>query len=62
MFGFDVIQSVVDCRLFVVDINYFPTYKNFPELPGAFQEFILHRVHSHATISNDRGTGSGGPS
>lgn len=42
LFGFDVLQSCEDNQpLLIVDINYFPSYKEVDDLPRRFRELFL---------------------
>lgn len=40
LFGFDVVVEEHTARLFLVDINYFPSYKGVPDFPALFKAWI----------------------
>jgi len=47
IFGFDVIVCEKSKDSFVVDINYFPSYKEVEDFPTHFETFLLERVQRH---------------
>jgi len=47
IFGFDVIVSETANDIFIVDINYFPSYKEVEDFSNYFETFLLQRVQSH---------------
>jgi inositol-1,3,4-trisphosphate 5/6-kinase/inositol-tetrakisphosphate 1-kinase len=56
LFGFDVIQSASSGDLIVVDVNYFPSYKELDFFPEMLYRLILHR-HRTQTRSVDLTSG-----
>lgn len=45
LFGFDVLVDSKTACLYIVDINYFPSYKDIPEFPEILLDYLLRRIH-----------------
>lgn len=65
LFGFDVIlacphddtDTVSDqhndaSSILVIDINFFPSYKEVPDFPARLRSYLRHRIASHKNINN----------
>jgi len=46
LFGFDLIQST-DKHLYVVDLNYFPSYKELENFPDQLRQYLKDRIEEH---------------
>lgn len=47
LFGFDLIRSEQDGKLFLVDVNYFPDYRNIPDFQKVFSTFLKTKIETH---------------
>jgi len=55
LFGFDVIidQSESDWKFLVIDVNYFPSYKELPDFDERIRKHIHHLVKLHNGSKNE---------
>lgn len=44
LFGFDILLSSESKEWLVVDVNYFPSYKEVPSFPNQLAQYLTHRV------------------
>jgi inositol-1,3,4-trisphosphate 5/6-kinase/inositol-tetrakisphosphate 1-kinase len=44
LFGFDILRSSDDGEWLVVDVNYFPSYKEVPNFPSLLARYLTQRV------------------
>lgn len=44
LFGFDILMGSNDGECFVVDVNYFPSYKEVPNFPSLLARYLTQRV------------------
>lgn len=44
LFGFDILLSADSNECLVVDVNYFPSYKEVPNFPGVLARYLSQRV------------------
>jgi len=47
MFGFDAVECVETGDLYIVDVNYFPSFQSMEEVPRKFAELILREHLQH---------------
>jgi len=47
LFGFDLIKSSADKKLYIVDINYFPSFKEVKDFPIQFRKYLRYRIEEH---------------
>ena len=47
LFGFDVIQSSDSQKLYICDVNYFPSYKNVEDFPQALTHALIDKYKAH---------------
>lgn len=50
LFGFDIIVSEGNQELLVVDVNYFPSYKEVPNFPSLLAHYLTQRVLEQRSI------------
>jgi inositol-1,3,4-trisphosphate 5/6-kinase/inositol-tetrakisphosphate 1-kinase len=44
LFGFDILRRINDTEWLVVDVNYFPSYKEVPNFPSLLARYLSRRV------------------
>lgn len=44
LFGFDILMGSNNGECFVVDVNYFPSYKEVPDFPSLLAQYLTQRV------------------
>jgi Inositol 1,3,4-trisphosphate 5/6-kinase ATP-grasp domain len=44
LFGFDILMGSEDREWLVVDVNYFPSYKEVPNFPSLLAQYLTQRV------------------
>merc|ERR1712238_349380 len=44
LFGFDILMGSNNGECFVVDVNYFPSYKEVPNFPSLLAQYLTQRV------------------
>jgi inositol-1,3,4-trisphosphate 5/6-kinase/inositol-tetrakisphosphate 1-kinase len=47
LFGFDILMGSNNGDCFVVDVNYFPSYKEVPDFPSLLAQYLTQRVLEH---------------
>lgn len=47
LFGFDVLMGSENGECFVVDVNYFPSYKEVPNFPSLLARYLTQRAVAH---------------
>jgi hypothetical protein len=56
LFGFDILVTAEEEeRLLVVDVNYFPSYKEVPNFPSLLAQYLTQRVLQSRQAQNQRG-------
>ena len=53
LFGFDILIAVDDTML-VVDVNYFPSYKEVPNFPALLAKYLTDRAMERRMSPADR--------
>ncbi|EPZ31440.1 hypothetical protein O9G_006059 [Rozella allomycis CSF55] len=54
LIGIDIIKSEVDKKWYVIDVNYFPGYNDFPDLKETFERFILCKLNGHVNKADPK--------
>jgi Inositol 1,3,4-trisphosphate 5/6-kinase ATP-grasp domain len=55
LFGFDILRRPDDKEWLVVDVNYFPSYKEVPNFPSLLARYLTKRVLEQRRKSSDAG-------
>ncbi|KAG7369009.1 inositol 1, 3, 4-trisphosphate 5/6-kinase [Nitzschia inconspicua] len=55
LFGFDILRRSGDKEWLVVDVNYFPSYKEVPNFPSLLARYLTRRVLEQRRKGNDSG-------
>jgi inositol-1,3,4-trisphosphate 5/6-kinase/inositol-tetrakisphosphate 1-kinase len=61
LFGFDILRRSQDTEWLVVDVNYFPSYKEVPNFPSLLARYLSRRVlEKRRRIGRTKGNTEGG--